>query len=54
MVGEVSANYKELDNEWHQYVIDLNKVKGNMKIFFNGYIDNTGGSQSKYIEITLY
>lgn len=57
IVGEVVANYFDLDNEWHQYVIDITDVKGDIKIIFNGgYIDSTGSSDSRYIfsDIVLY
>ena len=56
-VGEIAANYRNLDNEWHQYVIDLSEVEGDVTIYFNGgYIDNTGSAESEYVfsNIILY
>ena len=56
-VGEIVDNYNDIDNEWHQYVIDITAIKGDIKIVFNGgYIDNTGNVDSDYIfsDITLY
>lgn len=56
-VGELSATYNDIDNEWHQYVIDITQVKGGITIFFNGgYIDSTGSNESEYIfsDIVLY
>ncbi len=57
VVGTFSASYHDLDNEWHQYVIDLTKADGKKTIIFNGgYIDNTGSTDSTYLfkDITLY
>lgn len=57
MVGEVTNSYQNLDNEWHQYVIDITQVKGDIQIIFNGgYVDNTGCLESDYIfsDIMLY
>lgn len=56
-VGEIFVGYDNLDNEWHQYAIDITEVKGNIKIYLNGgYVDNTGSADSDYIfsNITLY
>lgn len=56
-IGELSAYYGDIDNEWHQYVIDLSKVDGAVTIIFNGgYIDKSGSPDSEYIfsEIKLY
>lgn len=56
-VGEITVSYHDIDNEWHQYIIDLTKVEGNIKIIFNGgYLDKTGSQESAYIfsDITLY
>ena len=49
IVGIVSDDYSNLDNEWHQYVIDLSSVEGMITIIFNGaYLDSTGDSESIY------
>lgn len=56
-VGELTENYRNLDNEWHQYVIDITDAQGDIKIIFHGgYTDNTGSTDSDYIfcDITLY
>ena len=56
-IGGVTANYSEIDNEWHQYVIDLSGADGTIIIIFNGgYIDNTDSMDSNYIfsGITLF
>lgn len=56
-VGEITVHYSNLDNEWHQYVIDLCGVSGGIDIVFNGgYIDNTGSVESNYVfsKISLY
>ena len=57
LIGKAEANYRKIDNEWHQYVIDITKAKGSVKVFFNGgYIDQTGSVDSDYIfsNIVLY
>lgn len=56
-VGSLAAGYYEIDNEWHQYVIDIKKAMGSIQIIFNGgYIDNTGSPNAEYIfsKIVLY
>ena len=49
--------YKDLDNNEHQYLIDISSIEGSVKIVFNGgYIDNTGNSESQFefSKIALY
>lgn len=56
-VGEISASYHDLDTEWHQYLIDLSNVEGDITIYFNGgYTDSTGSTESEYIfsNLVLY
>lgn len=56
-VGEIADSYQNLDNEWHQYVIDLSGVNGGITIVLNGgYIDNTGSTESTFVfsDISLY
>ena len=56
-IAAVEAAYQDLDNEWHQYVIDLSEVEGSIIAIFNGgYIDATGHPDSTYIfsNIMLY
>lgn len=56
-VAEITANYHDLDNEWHQYVIDLSNVDSGITVILNGgYIDNMGSAEPKYVfsGITLY
>ncbi len=46
-----------LDNEWHQYVIDVSLLNGKTDIIFHGGgIDNTGGADTSYTfsDIILY
>lgn len=57
MVRQMAKSYQELDNEWHQYVIDLSGVDGSITVVLNGgYIDNTGSIESTYVfsDLTLY
>lgn len=56
-VAEYSANYHDLDNERHQYLIDVSALSGSVRIIFNGgYVDNTDSADSTYTftNITLY
>ncbi len=56
-VAEYTANYHDLDNEKHQYLIDVSNLTGSVGIIFNGgYVDNTGSTDSMYTfsNITLY
>lgn len=56
-VGGFSESWSNLDTEWHQYLIDLSGVEGDIIIYFNGgYVDNTGNMESEYIfsNIILY
>lgn len=56
-IGEVNASYHDLDTEWHQYLIDLSNIDGNITVYFNGgYVDSTGSQESEYIfsNIVLY
>ena len=49
--------YSEIDNEKHQYLIDISDLDGNVTILFNGgYIDSCGNDDSEYIfeNIGLY
>lgn len=55
--GKLSESYRDLDNEWHQYVIDLSGVESDITVYFNGgSVDNTGSPESEYIfsNIVLY
>ena len=54
---ECTQRYNDLDNEWHQYLIDISQFGGGATIIFNGgYIDNSGNADSQYVfsDITLY
>lgn len=56
-VAEFRTNYQNLDNKWHQYLINVSKLSGRVTVIFNGgYIDNTGSPHSIYTfsDITLY
>jgi hypothetical protein len=51
------AEYTDLDNGKHQYLIDVSNLSGSVRIIFNGgYVDNTGSADSTYTftNITLY
>lgn len=56
-IAGLTALYTDIDDGWHQYIIDMTGIDGDITIIFNGgYIDNTGNPESKYIfsDITLY
>lgn len=49
-IASFELRYPELDNEWHQYVLELPSIEGNTTIIFNGgYTDNTGKWASEYV-----
>ncbi|SOC03927.1 hypothetical protein [Pseudobutyrivibrio ruminis] len=57
LVGNFAADYSTIDNEVHQYVMDLSTVTGEVTIVMNGgYIDDTGDSDSgfQFSEIYMY
>lgn len=56
-VTELTKVYSEIDEEEHQYLIDVSSLSGNIKISFNGgYLDDTDRADSDFIfsNITLY
>ena len=56
-LGEIALSYDEIDDEWHQYVIDISKHTGEIIIYFNdGNVDSTEDTESKYVftDIKLY
>ncbi len=56
-VAECAADYHDLNNEKHQFLIDVSNLTGSVRIIFNGgYADNTGSADSMYTfsNITLY
>lgn len=36
VVAKFEANYNDLDNEWHQYLINVSKLAGRVTVIFNG------------------
>lgn len=55
LVGKKEANYKDLDNEVHQYVLDLSAVDGIVTVVLNGgCIDSSGNADSEYQFSNIY
>lgn len=57
LIGKIEANYTDLDNEIHHYVMDLSTARGVVTIVLNGgYIDSTGSDESHYqlSEVFMY
>lgn len=57
LIRSVDKNYTDLDDQWHQYALNLDGIYGKVTVIMNGaYTDNTGSSDSEYIfsDITLY
>lgn len=55
MLAELLVNYHDIDEEWHQYMIDVSNLCGRMKIVFNGgYEDDTGDDNSTFIFSNIY
>lgn len=49
MTASFGKYYREIDDAWHQYVIQLPKMEGEATIFLNGgYVDITGDENSTY------
>lgn len=48
-IAECCRDYAALDGEYHQYLLDLSQVEGDITIIFNGgYTDRTGDEESSY------
>lgn len=57
LAAAFSMVYPDLDNQWHEYAVDVTGIYGPVTIIFNGsYTDNTGSSDSLYTfsNIILY
>lgn len=57
VVAEYTADCDDLDGDWHQYLIDIADLEGNVTIIFNGgYTDHTGSEYTSYLfsNVTLY
>ncbi len=55
LVEYFEADYEELDNEVHQYVIDLSAVGGKVTVVLNGgYVDASGSPDSNYQFSNIY
>ena len=55
IVGQIEANYPDLDNEVHQYVIDLSTISGKVTVVLNGgFVDYTGSLDSNYQFSNVY
>lgn len=55
--AEFTIDYQDLDNEKHQYLIDIADLSGRVRIIYNGgYVDDTDTIDSTYTfsDITLY
>lgn len=53
----LANHYSSIDNEWHQYIIDLTEQRSELTVIFHGgYVDDTGSIDSTYIfsKIMLY
>lgn len=57
VAAECTADCQDLDNEWHQYLIDITELEGSVTVIFNGgYTDNTGSEDTTYLfsNVVLY
>lgn len=55
LVGQIAPDYKDIDTEVHQYVIDLSTISGNVTVILNGgYTDYTGSPDSNYQFSNIY
>lgn len=47
LLAECGTEYQDLDNEWHQYLLDVSQLEGSVTVAFQGgYTDNTGSEDS--------
>lgn len=56
-IATLSEQYSVLDDDWHQYVLDISDIKGEATIIINGgYTDDSGSPQSQFLfsDIILY
>ena len=56
-ISEIFISYPDIDDGWHQYVLDLSDAEVRVTIYLNGgYADNTGSRSSEYIfsDVMLY
>lgn len=57
IISTMTREFYDLDNEWHQYVLDISNASDKVTIIFNGgYKDRTGSPDSEYLfkDIVLY
>lgn len=57
LLSEFTLNYQNIDDQWHQYIMDISQWRGPVTIVFHGgYIDDTGSQASSYTfsDIFLY
>ena len=56
IITSFSKHYNSLDNEWHQYYIDVISLQGEVSIIFHGgYVDRTGpDAQFVFSDIVFY
>ena len=55
LIDQIEVNYPDLDNEIHQYVMDLSAISGKVTVVLNGgYIDSTGSPDSNYQFSNVY
>lgn len=55
VVRQIEVNYPDLDNEVHQYVIDLSTLSGKVTVVLNGgYVDYTGSLNSNFQFSNVY
>ena len=55
VIKNIEVNYTHLDNEIHQYVIDLSTISGKITVVLNGgYTDKTGSADSNYQFSNIY
>ena len=57
VIAGVIADCRNIDDEWHPYVLDLSKAQENILIIMNGaYVNNTGEKDACFAfrDMTLY
>ncbi len=50
LLAQLKETYRNIDDEWHLYSIDVSNLTGEVVVIFNGsYLDYTGSLDSEYI-----
>lgn len=50
VIYQMTKSYRDIDNEWSEYILNVTDLSGEVEIIFNGgFVSNTGNPESRYI-----